>query len=84
MKNSNQNSWSEFGSKSMKHIGNSGVIGGALGALIGAGLAIGTALLVPGLFSIIGIAIFAVIAGAITGGAIGAMIGLGIPREQGE
>jgi len=67
-------------------------VGGAIGTVIGAGLAavaaIGTSLALPGLGLVIAGPIAAALAGggagAVTGGLLGGLIGLGIPESNAE
>ena len=76
------------GSKAAEGMG----VGGAIGTVIGAGLAavaaIGTSLAIPGLGIIIAGPIAAALAGggagAVTGGLLGGLVGLGIPESNAQ
>jgi hypothetical protein len=63
-----------------------GVLGTAIGATVGAILAIGTSVAIPGLGLIVAGPILAAFAGggagAVAGGAIGGLVGLGIPEAN--
>ena len=76
----------ELGTKALEGVGTGSLIGGTLGAIIGAVAAIGTNLLIPGLGLIVAGPLAAGLAGAgagsITGGLIGALVGSGIPEER--
>jgi len=76
----------ELGNKAMEGAGAGSVIGGTLGAIVGAIAAIGTTLLIPGLGIVVAGPIAAALAGAgaggATGGIIGALVGAGIPEDR--
>src|SRR5258708_3068976 len=67
-------------------MGIGGAIGTAIGATLAAILAMGTTLVVPGLFIVIAGPLAAALAGggagAVAGGLIGALVGLGIPEPS--
>lgn len=77
---------SELGTKAWEDAGKGAAIGGGLGATLGAIVAIGTTLALPGLGLLIAGPIAAALAGggagALTGGLIGALVGHGIPEEH--
>lgn len=77
---------SELGTKAWEDAGKGAAIGGGVGATLGAIVAIGTTLALPGLGLLIAGPIAAALAGggagALTGGLIGALVGHGIPEEQ--
>lgn len=76
----------DLGNKALEGAGAGSLIGGTLGAIVGAVAAIGTSLLIPGLGVIIAGPLAAGLAGAGAGGAagglLGALIGSGIPEEH--
>jgi hypothetical protein len=67
-------------------IAEGGVLGTAIGATVGAILALGTTIVVPGLGLVVAGPIVAAFAGggagAVAGGAIGGLVGLGIPESN--
>ena len=79
---------SDFGNKAAAGAGLGAGIGGAIGAAAGIILALGTAVLVPGLGIVVAGPLAAGLAGAggggIAGGIIGALIGAGIPKERAD
>ena len=74
------------GDKSLEGVATGGTIGTAVGATIGALLAIGTSVVIPGLGLIVAGPILAALAGggagAVTGGIVGGLVGLGIPESN--
>ena len=79
---------SEFGNKAAEGAGAGAGIGGGIGAAAGIILALGTAVVVPGLGIVVAGPLAAGLAGAgaggIAGGIIGALIGAGIPKERAD
>jgi hypothetical protein len=76
------------GDKSIEGVATGGSIGTAVGATIGALLALGTSVAIPGLGFIVAGPILAGLAGggagAITGGLVGGLVGLGIPESNAQ
>src|SRR5215204_515977 len=76
----------ELGTKALEGAGAGSAIGGTAGAIIGAVLAAGTTLALPGLGLLVAGPIAGALmgagAGGITGGLIGTLIGYGIPEER--
>ncbi|MBC7383337.1 MAG: hypothetical protein H7296_10165 [Bacteroidia bacterium] len=76
----------EVGSQAAEDAGKGSLIGGTIGAIVGAIAAIGTSLILPGLGLVVAGPIAAglagVGAGGITGGVIGALVGSGIPEDR--
>ena len=74
------------GDKSLEGVATGGTIGTAIGATLGAILAIGTSVVVPGLGLIVAGPIIAGLAaggaGAVAGGLVGGLVGLGIPESN--
>jgi hypothetical protein len=74
------------GDKAMEGLAAGGTIGTAIGATLGALLALGTSVAIPGLGFIVAGPILAGLAGggagAITGGLVGGLVGLGIPESN--
>lgn len=79
---------SELGDKVAENAGTGSLIGGGIGAVVGAVAAIGTNVLLPGLGLIIAGPLAAGLAGAgagaATGGLIGALTGMGVPEDEAE
>jgi hypothetical protein len=79
---------SDFGNKAAEGAGVGAGIGGAIGAAAGIILALGTAVVVPGLGIVVAGPLAAGLAGAggggIAGGIIGALVGAGIPKETAD
>lgn len=79
---------SALGDKAMENAGKGSIIGGGIGALIGAVAAIGTNVLLPGLGLVVAGPLAAGLAGAgagaLTGGIIGALTGAGVPKDKAE
>lgn len=79
---------SALGDKAMENAGTGSMIGGGIGALIGAVAAIGSNVLLPGLGLVVAGPIAAGLAGAgagaLTGGLIGALTGAGVPKDKAE
>lgn len=79
---------SELGDKVADNAGTGSLIGGGIGAVVGAVAAIGTNVLLPGLGLIIAGPLAAGLAGAgagaATGGLIGALTGMGVPEDEAE
>ena len=79
---------SEFGNKAAEGAGVGAGIGGAIGATAGIIVALGTAVVVPGLGIVVAGPLAAGLAGAggggIAGGLIGALVGAGIPKETAD
>lgn len=79
---------SDFGNKAAEGAGVGAGIGGAIGAAAGIILALGTAVVVPGLGIVVAGPLAAGLAGAggggIAGGIIGALVGAGIPKERAD
>ncbi len=78
----------DFGNKAAAGAGLGAGIGGTLGAAAGIILALGTAVMIPGLGIIVAGPLAAGLAGAggggIAGGIIGALVGAGIPKERAD
>ncbi len=76
----------ELGNKVAENAGKGSLIGGGIGAIIGAVAAIGTSVLIPGLGLVVAGPLAAAIAGAgaggVTGGLIGALTGVGVPEDE--
>lgn len=76
----------ELGDKVAENAGKGSLIGGGIGALVGALTAIGTNVLLPGLGLIVAGPLAAGLAGAgagaATGGLIGALTGAGVPEDE--
>lgn len=74
------------GDKAMEGVATGGTIGTAVGATLGAILAIGSTVVIPGLGWIVAGPILAGLAGggagAVTGGIVGGLVGLGIPESN--
>lgn len=74
------------GDMGMEGVAAGGTIGTAIGATVGAILAIGTSVAIPGLGLIVAGPILAALAGggagAVAGGAVGGLVGLGIPESN--
>ena len=74
------------GNETLKGIGIGASIGGGLGAIAAAVMAVGTSLAIPALGLVIAGPLAASLAGAgagsITGGIVGALVGAGIPDEK--
>ncbi|MCE9533563.1 MAG: hypothetical protein K8T89_20930 [Planctomycetes bacterium] len=72
--------------KSIEGVATGGTIGTVVGATLGALLAIGTSVVVPGLGLVVAGPILAGLAGggagAVTGGLVGGLVGLGIPESN--
>lgn len=83
---SDENDYSELGTKTAETAGTGSAIGGTIGAIAGVIAAIGTSIAIPGLGLIIAGPLAAGLAGAgaggITGGVIGALVGSGIPEDR--
>ena len=79
---------SELGDKVAENAGTGSLIGGGIGAAVGAIAAIGTNVLLPGLGLIVAGPLAAGLAGAgagaATGGLIGALTGMGVPEDEAE
>lgn len=77
---------SELGNKVAENAGKGSLIGGGIGAIVGAIAAIGTSVLIPGLGLVVAGPLAAAIAGAgvggATGGLIGALTGIGVPEDE--
>ncbi len=77
---------SELGDKVADNAGTGSLIGGGVGAVVGAIAAIGSNVLLPGLGLIVAGPLAAGLAGAgagaATGGLIGALTGMGVPEEE--
>ena len=77
---------SELGDKVAENAGKGSLIGGGVGALVGAIAAIGSNVLLPGLGLIVAGPLAAGLAGAgagaATGGLIGALTGAGVPEDE--
>lgn len=77
---------SPLGDKVAENAGTGSIIGGGVGAVVGAIAAIGSNVLLPGLGLIIAGPLAAGLAGAgagaATGGLIGALTGMGVPEEE--
>ncbi len=75
-----------LGSKAMEGAGVGGAIGTTAGGLLGALLAIGASVAIPGLGIVVAGPLLGALAGAgaggLTGGLIGALVGSGIPEEN--
>lgn len=80
------NNDSELGNKVAENAETGSLIGGGIGAVVGAIAAIGSNVLLPGLGLIIAGPLAAGLAGAgagaATGGLIGALTGMGVPEEE--
>ena len=78
----------DLGDKVAENAGKGSLIGGGIGALVGAIAAIGTNVLLPGLGLIVAGPLAAGLAGAgagaATGGIIGALTGVGVPKDEAE
>ena len=78
----------DLGDKAMENAGKGSIIGGGIGAVVGAVAAIGTNVLLPGLGLVVAGPIAAGLAGAgagaLTGGLIGALTGAGVPKDEAE
>ena len=74
------------GDMSVEGVATVGAIGTAVGATIGAILALGTSVVVPGLGIVVAGPLLAGLAaggaGAVTGGVVGGLVGLGIPESN--
>ena len=83
---SNSDNDSELGDKVAENAGKGSLIGGGIGALVGALTAIGSNVLLPGLGLIVAGPLAAGLAGAgagaATGGLIGALTGAGVPEDE--
>ena len=83
---SNTDADSALGDKVAENAGKGSLIGGGIGALVGALAAIGTNVLLPGLGLIVAGPLAAGLAGAGTGaaagGLIGALTGAGVPEDE--
>ncbi|QOR74242.1 hypothetical protein IMZ16_02030 [Cruoricaptor ignavus] len=79
---------SQLGDKVAENAGKGSLIGGSIGALVGAIAAIGTNVLLPGVGLIVAGPLAAGLAGAGTGaaagGLIGALTGMGVPEEEAQ
>lgn len=77
---------SDLGDKAWEDAGKGAAIGGGVGATLGALLAIGTTVTLPGIGLLIAGPIVAGLAGlgagSLTGGLIGALVGAGIPEDR--
>lgn len=77
---------SELGDKVAENAGKGSLIGGGIGALVGAIAAIGSNILLPGLGLVVAGPLAAGLAGAgagaATGGLIGALTGAGVPEDE--
>lgn len=78
----------ELGDKVAENAGKGSLIGGGIGALVGALAAVGSNVLLPGLGLIVAGPLAAGLAGAGTGaaagGLIGALTGMGVPEDEAE
>ena len=87
-KNDGDHVETELETKAMDNAGKGSIIGGTIGALVGAIAAIGTNVLLPGLGLIVAGPLAAGLAGAgtgaLAGGLIGALTGAGVPKEEAE
>jgi hypothetical protein len=76
------------GSMAVEGVGVGGTLGTAIGATLGAVVAIGTSIALPGLGLIVAGPIVAALAGggagAVTGGLVGGLVGLGISEENAQ
>ena len=76
----------ELGNKVAENAGKGSLIGGGIGAIVGAIAAIGTTVLIPGLGLVIAGPLAAALTGAgvggATGGLIGALTGVGVPEDE--
>ncbi len=76
----------ELGNKVAENAGKGSLIGGGIGAIVGAIAAIGTSVLIPGLGLVIAGPLAAALTGAgiggATGGLIGALTGVGVPEDE--
>lgn len=83
---SNDSADSELGDKVAENAGKGSLIGGSLGAVVGALTAIGSNILLPGLGLVVAGPLAAGLAGAgagaATGGLIGALTGAGVPEDE--
>jgi uncharacterized protein YjbJ (UPF0337 family) len=74
------------GTKAAEGMGKGGMIGGGIGAALGALFAVGTSIVIPGLGLVVAGPLAAALAGlgagGATGGLIGALVGAGIPEER--
>ncbi|WP_436414195.1 hypothetical protein [Petrimonas sp.] len=76
----------ELGNKVAENAGKGSLIGGGIGAVVGAIAAIGTSVLIPGLGLVVAGPLAAALAGAgaggVAGGLIGALTGAGVPEDE--
>lgn len=83
-----ENDDSELGNKVAENAGTGSLIGGGIGAVVGAVAAVGTTLLLPGLGLIIAGPLAAGLAGAgagaAAGGIVGALTGMGVPEDEAD
>ncbi|MDO5522726.1 MAG: hypothetical protein Q4G48_01620 [Bacteroidia bacterium] len=76
----------DLGNKVAENAGKGSLIGGGIGAVVGAIAAIGTSVLIPGLGLVVAGPLAAALAGAgaggVAGGLIGALTGAGVPEDE--